>query len=196
MDADLLVEFLDATRGQGMQQPPPLPHVNPYAAPAARVEDVGAAAEYELADRGTRLGAAILDGLVVGGPVALVAIGAAIMLPAMQRSGGESDRMAMLGVIGLLVGAALIGVLALNLVWLHRYGQSIAKRWLGIRIVRTDGGRCSLLRIIFARWVPMIVLRAIPLLGWIFGLIDALLIFREDYRCLHDHFADTIVVKA
>lgn len=182
--------------GQGMQQPPPLPQVNPYAAPAARVQDVDDAAEYELADRATRLGAAILDGLVVGGPVAVVAIGAAIMLPAMQRSGGGSDRVAVLGVIGLLVGAALIGVLALNLVWLHRYGQSIAKRWLGIRIVRTDGGRCSLLRIIFARSVPMIVLRAIPMLGWIFGLVDALLIFREDYRCLHDHFADTIVIKA
>jgi uncharacterized RDD family membrane protein YckC len=179
-----------------MQQPPPLPQVNPYAAPAARVQDVDDAAEYELADRGTRLGAAILDGLVVGGPVALVAIGAAIMVPAIQLPGADSGQAAVLGLVALVVGAALIGVLALNLVWLHRYGQSIAKRWLGIRIVRTDGGRCSLLRIVFARGLPMIVLRAIPMLGWIFGLIDALLIFREDYRCLHDHFADTIVVKA
>jgi uncharacterized RDD family membrane protein YckC len=36
----------------------------------------------------------------------------------------------------------------------------------------------------------------IPLIGWMFTLGDALLIFREDHRCLHDHFADTIVVKA
>ena len=177
-------------------QPPPLPPVNPYAAPGARVQDVNDTTEYELADRGTRLGAVILDSLVVGGPIALVAIGAAIALPGLQRSGGESGSMALLGVIGLLVGAALIGVLALNLVWLHRYGQTIAKRWLSIRIVRSDGGRCSLLRIIFARALPMIVLRAIPLIGWIFALVDALLIFRDDYRCLHDHFADTIVVKA
>jgi len=179
-----------------MQQPPPLPAANPYAAPSARVQDVHDAANHELADRGTRLGAAILDGLVIGGPIMLVAIGAAIALPAMQRSGDQAAMGAVAGLVALVVLAGLLGVIVLNLVWLHRHGQTIAKRWLGIRIVRTDGGHCSLLRIVFARSVPMIVLRAIPMLGWLFALIDALLIFREDYRCLHDHFADTIVVKA
>lgn len=179
-----------------MQQPPPLPPANPYAAPSARVQDVNDATNYELADRGTRLGAAILDGLVVGGPVALIAIGAAVMLPGLQREGNEGAIGVAAGLIALLVVAGMIGVIAVNMVWLHRYGQTIAKRWLNIRIVRTDGGHCSLLRIIFARSLPMIVLRAIPMIGWIFSLVDALLIFREDYRCLHDHFADTIVVKA
>lgn len=179
------------------QQPPPLPPENPYAAPAARVQDVvDDGGDYELADRGTRLGAAILDGLVAGGPAALVAIGAAIALPAYQQSHAGSANFAVLGLLGFVALAAVLGVMVVNLIWLHRYGQTIAKRWLNIRIVRTDGSRCGLLRIIFARIVPVTLLRMIPLIGWMFTLGDALLIFREDHRCLHDHFADTIVVKA
>jgi uncharacterized RDD family membrane protein YckC len=174
------------------QQPPPLPPLNPYAAPAARVQDFDDGAELELADRGLRLGAYLLDGLVVGAPIMLLAFGAALFAP----RGGDEPNPLMLGGLGLLMFAFIIGVLAVNLVWLHRYGQTIAKRWLKIRIVRTDGSHCSLLRIIFARVVPISLLGAIPLLGWIFTLVDALLIFREDHRCLHDHFADTIVVKA
>lgn len=179
-----------------MQQPPPLPAANPYAAPTARVQDVNDAAEFELADRGTRLGAAILDGLVLGLPIWLVIMGIAIMLPAMQRGGSSETSAIVLAIVGLVVLLAVIGVVVLNFVWLHRYGQSIAKRWLGIRIVRTDGSRCSLPRIVFARGLPVIVLRMLPFVGLLFTLLDPLLIFREDYRCLHDHIADTIVVKA
>ncbi len=178
-----------------MQQPPPLPASNPYAAPTAHVQDVNDAGALELADRGARLGAAILDGLVVIGPMALLGIGAAILIPSQRNETGEPAYM-MLGLIGFVAIVVIVGIAVVNLVWLHRYGQSIAKRWLKIRIVRSDGSRCSLLRIIFARVLPMGVLGAIPYIGNIVGLVDALFIFRSDYRCLHDHIADTIVVKA
>jgi len=36
----------------------------------------------------------------------------------------------------------------------------------------------------------------IPVIGYIFGLVDSLLIFGEPRQCLHDKFADTIVIKA
>lgn len=179
-----------------MQQPPPLPSVNPYAAPAARVQDVGNDEQLELADRGTRLGAAILDGLVMFGPIMVLSIGAAIALPAYQKAADGKPDASVLGVIGLLLFALVMGVFIVNMVLLHRHGQTIAKRWLNIRIVRTDGSRCGLLRVIFARALPVGLLGAIPMIGWLISLLDSLLIFREDYRCLHDHFADTIVVKA
>jgi uncharacterized RDD family membrane protein YckC len=40
------------------------------------------------------------------------------------------------------------------------------------------------------------IIGAIPYLGGIYGLVDALFIFRDDRRCVHDHIAGTRVVKA
>ena len=55
---------------------------NVYAPPEARVDDITPDGDFELADRSTRLGAAILDGLVP----AVVGIVAAIALPSMKNS--------------------------------------------------------------------------------------------------------------
>lgn len=177
-------------------RPPPLPSMNPYAAPSARVSDVYDEGEQELATRGTRLGAALLDGLVIGGPAGLIAIVAAIAIPSSRQAGGTQPSSLVLGLLGFAVLAVVIGIAVVNMVLLHRHGQTIAKRWLNIKIVRTDGSPCSLVRIIFARFLPVALLGAIPLIGYLISLTDSLLIFRQDYRCLHDHFADTIVVKA
>jgi uncharacterized RDD family membrane protein YckC len=119
----------------------------------------------------------------------------AILIPAMTGPSGQNNE-AMLPVavgLGLLPMIIVLGWTAL---WLHQHGQTIAKRLFNIRIVRSDGSRCSLLRVIFARWLPMAVLGAIPLVGPVMTLIDPLFIFRSDYRCLHDLIADTIVVRA
>ena len=170
-----------------MSTPPPLPAHNPYAAPLAPLEDV-AVDEVVLADRGTRLVAAILDGLVAF----LIVLPLVFAAPWMEESGASAGPIILI-VLCLL---AMIGLLALNLVWLHRYGQTIGKRLLKIKVLRSDGSRCALSRIILARWLPVTLLGQLPLLGPILGLVDALMIFREDRRCLHDLIADTIVVRA
>ena len=43
---------------------------------------------------------------------------------------------------------------------------------------------------------PWGLLGLVPLIGWLFALADALLIFRDSRKCLHDNIADTIVVTA
>ena len=65
---------------------------NPYEAPSAVVADLVDPEVVELADRGTRLGARLLDGLILGGGFAMIGILAAILIPAMlsQRKGGPS----------------------------------------------------------------------------------------------------------
>jgi uncharacterized RDD family membrane protein YckC len=175
-------------------QPPPLPGYNPYAAPAARVEDFHDD-QLVLADRVMRLVAVIVDLAILMGLVAVFAVIAAIMLPVMQKSaqGGDETAMIVFGVIG---GGIFLTLLIYNMVLIHRYGQTIGKRIFKIRIVRTDGSPCSLLRYIFARWLPVSLLSGIPFLGYIVQLVDPLMIFRSDQRCLHDLIADTIVVKA
>ena len=95
--------------------------------------------------------------------------------------------------VGLLV---FVGVVVANCVFLHRNGQTLAKKMLGIRVVRRDGSRCGLARIFFIRYLPVTVMGAVPFVGGLVSLVDALLIFRDDRRCLHDEIADTIVVIA
>ncbi len=169
---------------------------NPYQAPAAYLAEP-TPESLEFADRGTRLGAHILDGLVfmpLGGIIAFLAIGLV-----MEQFGGSSwnrawNRSLVLG-LGLGVSVLFLGLVGLNLYWLHRYGQTIGKRICKIKIVRTDGSRVTLGRIIGLRWLPVTAMQMIPFVGYLVQLIDPLFIFRESQQCLHDQIADTIVVK-
>lgn len=174
-----------------MTQPPPLPPlppINPYAAPQARLEDV-ARDQLELAGRGERLGAAILDNIILVGPMILIIIGVGASVGA---SGGGDDSFVAVMLLAYLV-PVVVGVI--NLVMLHNSGQTIAKRMLSIKIVRTNGERCSTPRLVFARWLPMALVGFIPLINILMMFLDPLLIFAEDRRCIHDHIADTVVVK-
>ena len=167
---------------------------NPYAAPAAVVDDVAAWDAYDLenrkAGRGKRLGAALLDGLVTVIWLAPVLWGATMAGSVRQ---GLKPAAPMVGLM--LLGLALmLGVLVVNCVMLHRSGQTIGKRAVDIAVVRTDGSRVSLLRYIFLRVLPIGLIGAIPVVGKLINLVDPLLIFGKERRCLHDLFADTIVV--
>jgi uncharacterized RDD family membrane protein YckC len=62
--------------------------------------------------------------------------------------------------------------------------------------VRTDGSRVSFARIFWLRNVLNTCFSFIPLVGGLYGLIDALFIFGSAKRCVHDYIADTIVVRA
>ncbi len=173
-----------------MSLPPPLPPTNPYAAPAARVVDYQEG-QWVLADRGIRLVAKIVDSLIFG-LVPGIAIGAAIALPAMS----EKQSQGIVAVVFALIGiAAFLFVVIYNMLLLHRHGQTIGKRLFNIRILRSDGSHCDLLRVIFARWLPVTLLGFIPLIGYVVSLVDPLMIFGNDQRCWHDLLADTIVVK-
>lgn len=167
---------------------------NPYAAPAAEVDDVRAWDAYDLenrkAGRGKRFGAAVLDGFVNLIWLAPVIWGATMAVDVRQ---GIKPAAPMMGVM-LLGLALLLGIFITNCVMLHRSGQTIGKRALDIAVVRTDGSRISLLRYIFLRVAPFILMGMIPFVGRLISLVDPLLIFNKERRCLHDMIADTIVV--
>ena len=159
---------------------------NLYAPPEARVDDVRADTELELAGRGTRLGAVILDGL----SFAVLGIVAAVVIPMLKDSRAA----------GIVLGLVFLGVIAalavVNIIFLYRNGQTIGKKILAIKVVRSDGERVTLLRFFFLRFLPVALLGAIPFVGYVVSLVDALLIFRTSHQCLHDNIADTIVVRA
>jgi len=167
---------------------------NPYAPPQAVVQDiVDPAAGIVLAERGTRLGASILDGLIFGVMVYLPMIVTAVASGATAQA-NRSETPDLTGFwIGMVVAlAGFVVWLGINIKYMRANGQSIGKKACGIKVVRSDGSRASLSRLIWLRNVLNGVLGLIPL----YGLIDALFIFGEARRCLHDHLADTIVIKA
>lgn len=173
---------------------------DPYSAPEAHVVEQPQGEAFELADRAMRLGAAILDNLIAVGPMfILLPILIAMMGAATARldsgAGGPSPLFGPLLLVMGIAGVWALVVLIVNLVLLHRYGQTMAKRLLKIQIVRRDGSRAGLGRIVLLRIIVSSLPGLIPFLGYVWGLVNALFIFRADRRCIHDHIADTIVVK-
>ncbi len=168
------------------------PDVNPYQAPSASVDETASPQmsgfdRRPLASRSSRLAAAILDSLAVFVPAGAMGVGAEMT----EASGGGGLTFIGLGAIGLL------GVLALNVYWLYDNGQSIGKRIMDIKILRSDqNSRASLTRILLARGLPQAIVGFIPLIGRILQLVDVLFIFGEERRCIHDYIADTSVVDA
>jgi uncharacterized RDD family membrane protein YckC len=169
------------------------PMTNPYAPPQAVVQDVvDPNAGVVLAERGTRLGAVMLDGVIFMVMVYAPLVATAIMSGLAQRSHDESRASAMLAVGG---AATLIGLGVwswLTIKYVRSNGQSIAKKVVGIKVVRTDGTPISVARLFWVRNVLNALISMVPL----YGFIDSLCIFGEARRCLHDQIADTIVIKA
>ena len=170
---------------------------NPYAAPTAVVDDIAEPGSLELAGRGRRLGASILDSLIIAIPFMLLGVWFAVV----GARNGAPDGLRMWIVthpLAYQAGASLLGYLAflaINGYLLHSSGQTVGKRLLGIRIVRSNGETADFGRIAFLRYLPTALVQMIPVVGYIYPLIDVLLIFRSSRKCLHDSIADTIVVK-
>ena len=161
---------------------------NPYAPPTAEVKDIyDPTAPLELADRGTRLAAAIVDGVIF---IAMCYLPALVMVGIGSATGQEGAGMV---IPALVAGAVGFGVWCwLTIPRVIANGQSIAKKMLGIKVVRSDGSPASFGRIFWLRNVVNGLLAMMPL----YQFIDWLFIFGESRQCLHDKLADTIVIKA
>lgn len=169
---------------------PPAP-VNPYQAPSAlvaprlRPEPRPPQRQTTLAGRWIRFGAQLLDGLVFAAAVIVLAV-----VMGMSGNRGEEETVYM------VIGVAALGIGAVNLFLLGSRGQTIGKMLVKVKIVRSSGEDANLGRIVLLRILPINAVGLIPVLGALIGLVDALMIFGEERRCLHDHLADTIVVNA
>src|SRR5882757_3093202 len=157
-----------------------------------------------LAERGTRLLAASIDELLVLGICLPMVFGAVPAIISMVSGGTDPELIdtgdivrAMLGGPGTIVTVvALIAWCVITAWFVAANGQSIGKRLVGIKVVRTDGSRASFARIFLLRNVVNGLPNFLPYLGWLYQLvIDPLFIFQDSRRCLHDMIADTIVVR-
>lgn len=167
---------------------------NPYAPPRGAVHDIGSEDELELSGRGVRLGAFFVDGIVAFAMIylpALIVLIATAGTEALDPSAATLDT-SIWGVAGLLCLCGLVAWIWITVLLVARNGQTIGKRLLEIRVVRSDGSPASLGRIFWLRNVVNTLLGVIPL----YGLVELLFIFGVRQQCIHDLIADTIVVRA
>jgi uncharacterized RDD family membrane protein YckC len=165
---------------------------NPYQAPSSDSGEEAVphlASNAPLATRVSRLLAAIVDGLIQG----------LVVFP-LQFAFGVYEGFPQVKPLGVLSTIAwtitgFLIYLAFNAYLLNKSGQTIGKRIMGIRIVNHDDGqKPPLARLLLLRVLPVQVVSMIPVVGGVAALIDVLLIFRKNQRCLHDQIAGTDVV--
>ncbi len=125
-------------------------------------------AAYELADTGTRFIAIVIDGIILG------IIGSLLFSSARWGGGG----------ISLLVGLAYYWYF-----WTRQDGQTLGKRVMHIRVIKTDGSPLSDSDAIL-RYIGYYINSAVFMIGWLWALFDA------DHQGWHDKIANTYVVRA
>ena len=156
-----------------------------------------------LAERGARLLAASIDELILLAISLPMVFGAVPAIIAMVSGGTDPELLDTSDVLRVMVRGpgTIITVVALIAwcvitAWLvAANGQSIGKRMVGIKVVRTDGSRASFARIFLLRNAVNALPNLLPYVGWLYQLVDPLLIYQDSRQCLHDRIADTIVVR-
>lgn len=151
--------------------------------------------ERVLASRGVRLGAFVLDQLIVGFSAAVLVFVLGMDEELMRVVAGEE-----LPSGSLLVRIFIVQVgvhLALNGYLLGSRGQTIGKMLVGIRIVEASGGALVPLPKLYGvrELLPRAVF-ALPTVGPLMMLADALFIFGDARRCVHDYLCGTVVEEA
>jgi uncharacterized RDD family membrane protein YckC len=164
--------------------------MSPFSPPKANLEGGAVAAgALRLAERGTRLAAVLLDGLLILPAAIIGGLGAAL-----GRTDGKPGPG--FGIAMGLVGLWIIAVAIYQIYLLSTRGQTVGKRWMKVRVVKLDGSPPGFVHAVLLRVFVNGLISAVPYLGGIYGLVDILFVFREDRRCLHDLIASTRVVVA
>jgi uncharacterized RDD family membrane protein YckC len=156
-----------------------------------------------LAEFGDRLLAFIIDGLIIGALIAVVTIPIYVTLISylVDRTAPAAASFDVSDVlVPVLLTVALITVLALLLTYVYeveamfRTGQTVGKKAMKLRIIPVDPARTLTRQMAFKRYlVQHVATNFVPGLNWIDGLWQ---LWDKPYRqCLHDKFAETLVIK-
>ena len=149
-----------------------------YKTPESRLNDVSEITIGDPATRWNRLTASIIDGVVISIitiPLLMLVLG---FDKTMLDSGANYKMTILMNVVSLLVFFAINGR------YLARDGQSIGKKALGIRVVSADGTPASFQQNIAPRYLFFFLIGILPVAGQLVSILNVLLIFRRDRRCL------------
>jgi uncharacterized RDD family membrane protein YckC len=145
----------------------------------------------KLASPGQRFLAFLLDGLILSIPYFLI-----FMLTL-----GVKDffklyfEYGILFMFGYMLFFQLL-YLSVNGWLLYKYGQTIGKKILNIKVVTLQGELPPFYSVYGLRYFANSFLSMVPMLGGLYYFVDILFIFSKDRRCLHDLISGTKVVPA
>lgn len=169
------------------------PSPNPYASPAFVNDKFPLGASGQLATRGNRFLGALIDGLII----LPISFGAGLVLGIVMVAAGIEPTGIGFNIIAAVAGGVLgAGIfLAVHGYLLATRGQTVGKMIMKTQIVSDSGELVPLGALILKRYVPLWIVASIPYVGGLICLGDALAIFRENRKCLHDEIAGTKVIQ-
>jgi uncharacterized RDD family membrane protein YckC len=181
--------------GGGYTTPAPPGAIGPpaYAAPPM------ASGRYALAGWWSRVGAAIIDGLIIGAGALLILV----LFGAVFSVGffASDDAGIASVVVGLLLGSLAVAIVALlyaPLMMARTNGKTLGRMALGIRVVRANGNPMTF------GWA---MLREVAVKALLFGILSSLTaglasladvlwpLWDDENRALHDFVVDTRTVR-
>ena len=165
---------------------------NPYSTPVTDptlAVDPSAYAGTQLATLGQRFLGAFVDGLISIVAVAPV-MGVLFAMGAMKAGEGMGFGVSL--VSGLIVFALCM---AIQYAPLKQSGQTWGKKAAKTRIVTMQGTQPSIGDLIGKRYAFYQLVGIIPVIGSIVSLVNILMVFKKDRRCLHDMIAGTQVIQ-
>ncbi len=137
---------------------------------------------YLLAGRGERFLARLAESVIFTLGYLLITFPAARLI--------EPEKLIIYWLI--MISLFLAATLIIQAILLGTRSQSLGKLIVGIKIIRSQTGEdAGFLYGFFVREFLNDLISIIPF----YGLVDTLLIFSNDRRCIHDHLAGTTVVK-
>ena len=169
---------------------------NPYAPTNEVSEDPFTTAHVgqpPLATRGERFAGAFVDGIL--NLIAIFAVVAALAFIGINIQADETLTQSVAStVISGLLGFGVF--LAIHGYLLATQGRTVGKLLVKTQIVDRETNQIQPFGpLLMKRYVWLWLVTMIPIFGGIVGLIDVLLIFRENRACLHDDVAGTKVIK-
>lgn len=184
-------------RDEGWSSQPPQPPGGAAYNPQAVTgwADLGIGGNVELASPGARLGARVLDWIIMlVGFIVLLVIGVASAV-GLASDGDEQAALSLSAIVGTTLLFALIGVVY-EVTLIATRGQTLGKMATNIKVIRADNGLVPGWGKAIGRWIIPVVLGIIPFVGWLLSLLVYVsLTWDRARQGWHDKAAGTLVIK-